>query len=410
MTTVHIDRTRHDFLGKLLQPEYVGNLRAYVAWQQEYREAVASGSTLPPAPEFWPVSINWDPTTWCNYRCPHCIDWKVLWGGVHFDETVLKETFDELIAHGLKSVIIIGGGEPTVYKNLAHWVRYLKQKGLQIGIISNGSRNDVLAEIASHLTPPDYIRLSLDAGRDDTFRRSHDPRKQNLTLGHICGGVPAIRNANPRISIGFSFIVTWENAVSLEGVPLIPNIDEIEEAAALARSSRFTEFTIKPVLTRLPDGSECMDPSVLADRARTIARIQEGIAKAEALQTEDFKVITTTNLKVFFAGDESRYRNQPHTCHFTFARLVLSPRGIELCPAHRGNAPAKVAEMDGFTREKQESTMAAIARSILEFNAHAECKQITCLYNSANWGIEKYIIDPASFPIEGAPGVGNIFI
>ena len=120
----------HDFTAKLRQPALHGRVVEYVAWRRAVAAAKTAGGAAPPAPDRAPLSINLDLTTACNYACDHCIDWDLLNSGVSFEFDALLRSLSEMAARGLKSVILIGGGEPTVHPRFCDVVRHLKGLGL----------------------------------------------------------------------------------------------------------------------------------------------------------------------------------------------------------------------------------------------------------------------------------------
>ena len=50
------------------------------------------------------------------------------------------------VNNGMASMI--GGGEPTLYPGFVPFVQFLKQLGLQVAVVSNGSRNDRILQAA----------------------------------------------------------------------------------------------------------------------------------------------------------------------------------------------------------------------------------------------------------------------
>src|SRR5262249_34502443 len=105
----------HDFARKLQQPSLWPYVVDYVRWQRARRTAQAAGRPEPQAPQLAPLSITLDLTTACNYACDHCIDWDILNSKVRHDDEALRQSLQTMAARGLKSVILIGGGEPTLY-------------------------------------------------------------------------------------------------------------------------------------------------------------------------------------------------------------------------------------------------------------------------------------------------------
>lgn len=385
---------RHDFSTKLRQEPLAGVLSSYVAWQRSVREAKVRGEVPAPMPRnVVPVSINLDLTTACNYACTHCIDWDMLNSRAKYEHDKLTNSLNQLIERGLRSVILIGGGEPTLYPKFSDVVRLIKERGVQVGIVSNGSRNEKILEIAPILTKKDWVRFSLDSGTTATFAAMHQPKKP-ITLEHICSFVPRIRELSPVIAVGFSFIIVWGGAEREESVKVIPNIDEMVTAARLARDSKFTYISFKPFLTRHPEGAEVMDTAVVQNFQDTVIRIREALLEAKALETEEFKVIESINLRVLLEGTWRNFTNQPHMCHMMALRQVLSPLGIYNCPAHRGEKKARITEVDGYQDESLiAQTQRQTAAMLDQFDASHECREVTCLYNSANHMMEKLIED-----------------
>lgn len=392
--------SKHDFAKKLRQPSLLPRVMDYIQWQRLVRQAQAEGKTLPEIPSWlMPVSINLDLTTACNYRCDHCIDFDILNSGINYAHEQLMTSLGHLIDRGLRSVILIGGGEPTVYPKFGEVVRFLKERGIQLAIVSNGSRNDVICSIIDCLTKNDWVRLSLDSGSNDTFIRMHKPRNQNVTLEGICSWVPRIRERNSNVPVGFSYIIVWDAAKSEAGTNIVENVGEIVLAAKLARDHCFSYISYKPFLTRYPDGAEVMDPLVMANFESTVASIRSAVDEAKKLETEDFKVIESTNLKVL---EEKRWRDftcQPKTCHMQAFRQVLSPLGLFNCPAYRGVKKARIADKNAYGSDASiKATQGSVANILDSFDAKSECANVTCLYNSANWLMEKAIrgeLDPA---------------
>jgi hypothetical protein len=385
----------HDFVAKLRQPGLFPRVAEYLAWQREVRRARADGRAAPEMPAWSPLSINLDLTTACNYACDHCIDHDTLNTGITHQDKVLHASLTEMAARGLKSVILIGGGEPTVHPGFAAAVRHVKSLGLQVAIVSNGSRNEKIAEVADAFTPGDWIRLSLDAGTDATFQAMHKPKKP-VTLEAICAGVRPIRTKNPAPRIGFSFIVVWQGAERAPGAPLVENVHEMAAAARLARDSGFDYVSFKPCLVRAAQGAEVMDASRAEEaHERLLARIDAGLAAARELETPTFRVLESTNLKLLRSGTWRDWTHQPRTCHFQALRQVLSPLGLYNCPAHRGVPKARIAGKDAYADAGAcAQTGAATAALLQGFDAAHECREVTCLYNAANWWLERAIDDP----------------
>ncbi len=388
----------HDFASKLAQPGAIEALRSYVRWQVARRESLGGPGRKEgdaPVPDHAPVSINLDLTTACNYACDHCVDMDILNTGHKFDHEKLLSSLEVMAGKGLRSVIVIGGGEPTLYPKFVETIRFMKSLGLQVSIVSNGAGNEKIAQVADCLEKDDWVRLSLDAGTDATFQKMHKPKKP-ITLERICELVPAIRAANPALTIGFSYIVTWQGAF-VNDTHIVENLHEMARAAALARDSRFSYIAFKPFLTR----DELNNAEVIGVVSRqevmkqVVAGIVEQIELAKQLETPTFRVIETTGLKAMTRGQSPRLARQPRECHMQFFRQVLSPLGLYNCPVYRNQPHGQLgdkhanADAAGFDQTRRRT-----AERIAHFNATTTCEKVTCLYNDVNWWIESLIANP----------------
>lgn len=399
----------HDFTGKLRQPGLWPRVVDYVRWQRALRLARAEGRAEPATPPLVPLSINLDLTTACNYACDHCIDWEILNSKQKHDDQALRESLAQLAARGLRSVILIGGGEPTLYPGFVEFVEYLKRLSLQVAVVSNGSRNDRILRIAPFLTKGDWVRLSLDSGSNDTFRRMHHPSSKTLTLDEICSFIPQIKAVNPDFEMGFSFVITWRGSARGD-TKVVENLHEIAAAAERAERSGFDYISYKPFLERTGDGSEVLDPSkVEAELQDVLARIRSGVDQARKLERKGFRVMESTNLRVLMAGSWRDYTHQPKTCHMQLLRQVVTPLGTYNCPAHRGIEKAKVGDGDMW---RSAHAGAERTKVLLDgFDASVQCSEVTCLYHGTNWWVEELInssVDPAA--LELAPERGDYFL
>jgi hypothetical protein len=218
----------------------------------------------------------------------------------------------------------------------------------------------------------------------------HRP-KRPVTLDEICAWVPRIKDRNPRPRIGFSYVITWRGAQREPGAAVLDNVDEIPAAARLAREWRFDYVSFKPFLVRATDGAEVLDPS-----DATLPRIRAALDEAKALATPAFAVVESTNLRLLESGRWRDWTRQPRTCHFQALRQVLSPLGLFNCPAHRGVEKARIAGKDAWASEEAARETAAGTAAILDrFDASRECREVTCLYNAANWWLESAVEDPS---------------
>jgi molybdenum cofactor biosynthesis enzyme MoaA len=387
----------HDFATKLTQPGAKEALEQYVRWQVGLRGRASADENFDPdrVPDFAPLSINLDLTTACNYRCDHCVDLDILNTGIRFEHDKLLASLELMAKKGLRSVIVIGGGEPTLYPKFAETIRFMKSLKLQVSIVSNGTGNKKIAEIADCMDSQDWVRLSLDSGSNPTFQAMHNPRK-DFVLEEICAVVPEIKAANPDLTVGFSYIVTWQGAF-INDTNIVENLHEIAQATKLARDSKFSYISFKPFLTRDElNNAEVIDISHAQNLEDTIGRIQAQVDEAVQMETDDFKVHRSTGLKAMLQGKTQTLGLQPRQCHMQFFRQVLSPLGLYNCPVYRNQDHGRLGSKNAVADElSYDATRGVTAELVQSFNATSNCEKVTCLYNDVNWWIEHLIEHPA---------------
>ncbi|MCE5275253.1 MAG: radical SAM protein [Deltaproteobacteria bacterium] len=383
-----MEHREHDFSAKLRQASIIESLRQYIAWQRELRATSVTAGL----PKFGPISLNLDLTTACNFSCPHCVDSRLLNTGDYLDLDTIKRSIETLQKNGLRSVIIIGGGEPTIHKNFEDIVRFIRDRGIQVGIVTNGSRLDKVAKVADVLEDGDWLRISLDAGKESTFFKAHRPRGRTSLEG-ILQGAREIKALNPRVSLGYSYVIVWEG-IMVNGYELCPNVDEMAQAVSLAKDFSFDYVSFKPCLMRLEGNQkESLFDTPDAEReARVIEKIKTNLDGARQASRDGVKILESVNLEAMLNLKVHELKVQPEVCHCQFFRTVLAPAGIFHCPGLRGVEQGKIGDSVGYKGKANfDFTQERLEHSMRTFNAHLECNTVVCFYHHVNWWIENFI-------------------
>ena len=383
-----LEHKEHDFSSKLRQSSAIESLKKYITWQRN-AGTTGTGHSLP---NLAPISINLDLTSACNFSCPHCVDSKIINTGEYLNTEDVKHSLDTLKSRGLLSVILLGGGEPTLHKDFGEIVKYIKKIGLQLGIVTNGSRLGRTINVAHLLEKNDWIRVSLDAASQETFVKLHRP-KTPVTLHDILQRAREVKMCNPNISLGYSFVIMWEG-LHLNKQAIAPNIHEMVEAVRLAKTYRFDYISFKPCLIRLPESQKetLLDGIDKEKEQRIIGDIENNFHHAIRAADNKIKVLESVNLRAMMDNKLHELKRQPKTCHLQFFNSVVTPSGIFHCPAFRGVETAKIAKSNGYVgKERFHQTLQSLTHSITVFNAEKECDVVGCFYHHVNWWIEKFI-------------------
>ena len=405
-----MDKLKHkeyDFSSKLRQDSIIERLKEYITWQR----SSASGDERNTPPNYAPVSINLDLTSACNFACPHCVDSKIINTGKYLKLDDIKGTVDILQSHGLLSIILLGGGEPTLHKEFEKIVSFIKSKGLQLGIVTNGSRLSQIENVAELLEKEDWIRISIDSATEETFAKSHRPQT-GVTLADILKNARKVKLRNHQITLGYSFVIVWEG-IRVNGHGLCQNISEMPEAVRLASEYSFDYVSFKPCLIRLQDSQKesLLDKLDRKREERIIEDIKSNLQKAKGIAEGRIKTLQSVNLRAMLDNKLSELKRQPKRCHMQFFNTVVTSSGIFHCPAFRGVEKAKIAGCNGYADENNfDETLQTVAHSIATFDAEKECNVVACFYHHVNWWVERFIHSNKSVDKIEKAGDDNFFL
>lgn len=159
-----------------------------------------------------PITVFWEITSRCNLTCKHCYaDPYVIRNKENIDEIDLTQAYhiiDELAAQQVWEVVL-QGGEPLCYSYINQVISYIKQKGLSVTILTNGTRltDEIYYTIKQGFEKTDLIQISLDGyGSWNDYIRGKGVYKTVIqNLKHL-----DIKN------IVINVVVTKENLYSLQ--------------------------------------------------------------------------------------------------------------------------------------------------------------------------------------------------
>ena len=115
----------------------------------------------------------------CNFRCPFCHN-ALLVTEENSDNISEDEFFSFLKKRqGILDGVCISGGEPTLQKDLAEFIRKVKAMGYAVKLDTNGSQPQVLRELAEEKLL-DYVAMDI----------KNSPAKYSLTCGCEVDMVP----------------------------------------------------------------------------------------------------------------------------------------------------------------------------------------------------------------------------
>ena len=120
--------------------------------------------------KFVPLVVSWNLTRKCNMKCAHCYinaNSKELANELTTEES--KKLIDQISVVS-RPLLILSGGEPLLRQDVFELIRYGTEKGLRMGLGSNGSLID--AKVARELKEAGVKTVSISL--DSSIPRQHD--------------------------------------------------------------------------------------------------------------------------------------------------------------------------------------------------------------------------------------------
>lgn len=220
----------------------------------------------------FPAMVEIDLLDQCNHDCVWCIDREVRKKDQTLSLSVLRKLMEELAECGVESVVLKGGGEPTMHPDFVQVVEALAAHGLRIGLITNGRllKGDVLEAVIRHC---EWVRISLDGGSTAVHARVHRSLG-GWDFDDIIADAKALKERAPAMTVGFNYCYH----------PL--NAEDIERVVEVAVGVGVDYVAFRPVIYRsVEEGRSIIPP------AEREANIERRLQRAQAMATERTRVL-----------------------------------------------------------------------------------------------------------------------
>ena len=215
----------------------------------------------------YPVSCELDLSNYCNHNCVWCITGKFR----KKEKEMIKldkvlNIIQQLADAGVKSITLTGGGEPLTHPDVITVMHYIREKGMEVSLVTNGGL--ITKDIADSIIKTcSFVRISLDAGEEHTYSKTH--RARNNTIKDILSWIKYFRdNSSDDFVIGTAYIVHPYN------------YREISTAAFLVKNAGASYLQIRPVFMR---------GMILTDTILTETYVQT--QEAMKLETKTFNIL-----------------------------------------------------------------------------------------------------------------------
>ena len=242
------------------------------------------------------IVTEFDLTNRCNNKCPGCC-------GVNGNQAELTKHQIDLIVDSLsdmdnQGVILSGGGEPLISPHFTYAVKSLRNKGIKLGLNSNGlALTEELAELIADNC--EYYRISLDAASPELYLKTHGMSAAvfQKTVSNIRMFSDIKRKLGSEISFGVGFLTNQETAAEMEKF-----VQLVQECGA--DFAQFRPFTgdmhdVTETYLRLKERYETPDFGVRASVQKYREMRTKGERGYNRCRGMFFSTVITADAKVF---------------------------------------------------------------------------------------------------------------
>jgi len=168
-----------------------------------------------------------EPTSRCNLACRTCV--QRGWGEPPGD--MGREVFAKLLTDlrafpHLESAMLGGFGEPTAHPDILRMISGLKELGLSVELVSNGTLLDEKLSRGLAEAGLDRMWVSFDGADTGNYEQVREGGKFKAVLENV-----KRLTAAGRVKVGMAFVVTKSNVADL------PKLGELARAAGVDRVS-----------------------------------------------------------------------------------------------------------------------------------------------------------------------------
>jgi radical SAM protein with 4Fe4S-binding SPASM domain len=196
-----------------------------------------------------PVRVVLEPTNLCNHNCIFCFYSNFRdTNKVYLSSEKLFELAKDFKKLGVKSVSLVGGGEPMIHPAIYDLIRWFHENKILISITTNGSSCKD-SEIDTIVRASTYIRVSLNAASVQTHNIINAPKSSQFE--RIINNIEKLRKH--RDKIGANMLIGIKNAI------FDKNFHEIEEMVDLGERLKVDYIMFAAVVGESPSSRQIVD-------------------------------------------------------------------------------------------------------------------------------------------------------
>ena len=228
-----------------------------------------------------PIHIDMGIAKFCNVKCVFCYGLKQTPSPVFIEREALLQTIEDAAEIGVRSIAIIGDGEPTCSPYLYEALTLGKTVGLDLAVSTNGVLLNMDDKIKTVLNSCSWMRFCLGAGDKNGYIKIHGKDYFNIVK----------KNVERTVELKHKYGYTCD--IGLQTV-FIPNFmeDDVLKESKFAIESGVDYFVIKQC--SLPDdGKSGMYKFDINEYDKSY--VDECLKECEAMSTDKTEITPKWN-------------------------------------------------------------------------------------------------------------------
>jgi len=178
-----------------------------------------------------PIHLQLSPTNKCNFNCSFC-SCSNRDRAEEIDYAYLIKVLGKFRKLGCEAVTITGGGEPLMHPKINEIIKSIKNKGMEVGLTTNGSLLHLLK--GSSMRSLTWCRISSGDSMDSNLQTV------NKSLDDWFNSLEKVVIKAPNVDWSFSYVITKE-----------PKMDLIKRFISFSNAHDFKHIRLTPDLLDL---------------------------------------------------------------------------------------------------------------------------------------------------------------
>jgi MoaA/NifB/PqqE/SkfB family radical SAM enzyme len=279
-----------------------------------------------------PLRLLVDPTPLCNLDCLYCRahsalreeinrEWKRTIRGAYLDFELFKRLVDDAVELGVSSILMVGGGDPTVHPKFTEMVEYIVGKDIELNISTNGLLLNERVITAMSQLPSGSITVSISAATGPTFVKLH-PRRSEADFEKLLDTLRMAARVREAAGTGRLWLKTLFVINQY-------NLDEIVPFVEMTRDLGFQEAWFQ--LVHIDPYCKFLQPTV-----EQKPRIERDLARAREIAEEaGIQISSYVNFQLEHLDEEGNWSRkffEKHGCNVGWQFTYISYKGeVSFC-------------------------------------------------------------------------------